>query len=181
MRSATFLLVLSLVLAAPAAAQNTVADLELPDLTPELLWQRSTWQLTVAWTSAMAYGYSQGKTVEDMAEFWVELFAPSWESAGRAGVAGMSRGFYANLKMWPGGEVEFTEVAPNRVVGSYNHPWRRHFGESGTRFGVTVADYERFMDLFMRGVARHVGLQYEAHPDGDRTVFSFSDPRLARP
>jgi hypothetical protein len=179
MRRTILLAVLCLVLAAPAAAQTSVADLNLPELTVEQQWQRSTWQLVVAWATIIAYGRQEGRTLEYLADYWVDLFAPSWGQAGTGRIEGVARGLYRNHVMFPDGEIQFTDVSPGRVTGWFNHPWTRAFGQEGDLYGTTPEDWGRFMELFMAGIAQHLGLSYETRGEADRTWFTVSDPRVA--
>jgi hypothetical protein len=167
------MLIVALWLAAPLAAQEQDVP-ELGDYAAEQRWERASSQLTLSWVAAIAYAKSIGQSVVEYANFCVEMFAPSWGEAG-SGSVNIVRGVHRNLMMWPDTEFELVEASATSVTAKANRPWSAYFGEDRTWYGVTQDEFEELLQIFNKGVANHLGLDYSDRIEGDWFHMTFSE------
>ena len=159
MRSRNLLIALSVVaLAAPVTVR--AQEIELASYTPEQRWERAASQFTVSLVASIVYAKSMGQSAEEVAEAWVDLFAPGWGDPG-SGSLTIVRGMHRNLALWPDCQFEIVEQSETSVTVRANRPWAVYFGEDEVWLGVTLDEWEKTFQVFNARLADHLGLGYE--------------------
>ena len=166
-------LLLAFLLVVPLGAR--AQDIELNTYTPEQRWQRASEFVTLGALSGMAVAKASGQSVEFYNKYMADMFVPGWGQP-NTGDLGIVRGMHRNMVVWPDGRFEIVEQSDNSITVRVNRPWASFFGEDGTRFGVTLEEYDSYFDYFNARLADYKGLSYEHWIEDGWSYMKFSSP-----
>ncbi len=153
-------LVTLLGIAAPAAAQD------LPEYTPDQRWARAEYLANGWFVLGVRYAKTMGQSVDQFAQAVFEVYDPSWTTQ-NMGPGEMLLAIYRNMMWQRGAQVEVLEASPALVRMRASRAYAGFFGDTGEAFGVTVAEYERVLDLFYQKICAKRGMTYEQRVEGD--------------
>lgn len=174
MRTMTLAAALFLFLGAHAATAQE--PIEAPDLSAEESWARAVSNLNALALAMIRQGRDHGMTAEEVGARMGELFGPSWSREPGTGTpAQLVRGMAANLQLWPDAEVSIEPVDGGGYALHHNRPWMNVFGDDGTAYDVSVADYEAMWNAGIRAIGDYLGLAVEMEREGDGWVMTVRD------
>ncbi|NOR12304.1 MAG: hypothetical protein GQ545_03530 [Candidatus Aminicenantes bacterium] len=155
------------------AQEQTEQKIELPERTPEWKLGRSVRHMDLFICTGIAYAKSLGKTAEDYGKFVGEKFAPSWEGAKGQGVAPLIRTWSGHWQLYKNGKFEIVSESETSVTTKFNRPYSAYF-KDGDLYGVTVNEYETFLEKIGVAIANYLGLKYEQKVEGDNLIVTIS-------
>ena len=155
------------------AQEQTEQKIELPERTPEWKLNRAVRHMDLFICTGIAYAKSLGKTAEDYGKFVGEKFAPSWEEAKGQGVAPLIRTWSGHWQLYKNGKFEIVSESETSVTTKFNRPYSAYF-KDGDLYGVTVNEYETFLEKIGVAIANYLGLKYEQKVEGDNLIVTIS-------
>lgn len=174
MRRATVAALCFVVLAAPGAAAQDIDP--VPELDRQQRWVRAVSNLNAFGLALLHLGQEYGESPEEVGTRVGTFFGPSWSrQPGTTTPEQLARGMAANLQLWPGASVSLTRLPDGGVRLRHNRPWSSWFDQVGATYDFTITDYEAFFNAAMTALADHLGLELEAHEEGDGWVLTIRD------
>jgi len=158
------------------AQEQTEQKIELPERTPEWKLGRAVWHMDLYVCTGIAYAKSLGKTAEDYGKFVGEKFAPSWEGAKGQGVAALIRTWSGHWQLYENGKFEIISESETSVTAKLNRPYSAYF-KDGDLYGVTMNEYETFLEQIGLAIANYLGLKYEQKVEGDNLITTISEQK----
>jgi len=159
-----------------ASYSLTQEKIEIPERTLEWKLNRASRHMDLYICTAIAYAKSLGKTAEDYGKFVGEKFAPSWEGAKGQGVAPVIRTWSGHWQIYENGKFEIVSESETSVTAKMNRPYSAYF-KDGDLFGVTMNDYETFLERIGMAIANYLGLKYEQKVEGDNLIATISEQK----
>lgn len=159
-----------------ASSGLTQEKIELPERTLEWKLNRAAQHMDLYICTAIAYAKSLGKTAEDYGKFVGQKFAPSWEGAKGQGVAPLIRTWSGHWQIYKNGEFEIVSESETSVTAKFNRPYSAYF-KDGDLYGVTMNDYETFLEQVGIAIANYLGLKYEQEEEGDNLIVTISEKK----
>jgi len=159
-----------------ASSGLTQEKIEIPERTLEWKLNRASWHMDLYICTAIAYAKSLGKTAEDYGKFVGEKFAPGWEGAKGQGVAPVIRTFSGHWQIYKNGKFEIVSESETSVIARMNRPYSVYF-KDGDLYGVTMNEYEAFLEQVGLAIANYLGLTYEQKVEEDNLIVTISEQK----
>lgn len=160
------------VLAGPVLAQGPEKKIDLPQLTPEQKISRLAWFQTTSMVLIISFAKAHGLTAEDVGKHMVSTYAGGWDTSKGSPVS-VIRGVYRNLALDPNFKMEILGASDTEVKGKMTVNGIGNFG-SGMYYGVSLTEYMRANEVWMTGLAEHLGLVWKSEFDGTWISFTLS-------
>jgi hypothetical protein len=150
------------ILSVPLVAQQ--AQIDIPQRTDQERWNRSATFMFLGNVMVIAFGKSQGMSIEAIGDWLGKQYAPGWSS--NMTPRGLFLGFHRNIMASPTAIVEILAATENELTFRSHRDYLRLFGDRGISYGVTVQEYEQVGMMIDKAIAEHGGLQIEEKIDG---------------
>lgn len=160
------------VLAGPVSAQGKETKIELPQLTPEQKIGRLAWFQTNNAMLIISFAKAHGLTAEDVGKHMVDIFAGGWDASMGSPVR-VIQGMYRNQALDPNFKMEILSASDTEVKGKMTVNGIGNFS-SGMYYGVSLAEYMRCHEVWVTGLADHLGLVWKQEFDGTWLSFTLS-------
>jgi len=158
------------------AQQQAEQKIELPQRTPEWKLGRAVWHMDLYVCTGIAYAKSLGKTAEDYGKFVGKQFAPTWKGLKGQGIAPVIRLVSGHWQIYKNGKCEILSESETSVTVRMNRPYLVYF-KDGELIGVTVEEYESFLEQIGLVIVNYLGLEYEKKIEGDWVVVTISEKK----
>jgi hypothetical protein len=156
-----------------ASAQQKALP-QLRQYTPEERWARLEQNFNTMTIGAIGYIKSLNRTSDDLAQYFVKVYAPTWGKPNSRSPMSVFRGMRYNFNSFPSARFELIDSLENKVTGRYERWYAPSFKDSATQYGVSLAEFEGLFRAFNRGVAEYLGLVYEDRVEGEWVNFSLT-------
>lgn len=171
MRFRQCLILLSLAsVSSPLGAQGVTQQanaLTTPAYTDLQRWNRENFLTVNFFASSIAYAKARGQTVDDLARFLGDRYAPGWGPANSGVAVRVARGILLNVAAMPGTEATLVGGTDTSATVRFRRSHVALFGADGVLSGVTLAEYDRLLTLLNEHIASYLGLRYSERMDGD--------------
>ncbi len=123
---------------------------------------------------AIGYAKSINQTSDDLAQYLVKVFAPSWGKPNSGRPMDVFRSMRYNMISIPTCTYDLIDSLENKVVGRYTRWYAHAFKDNSSVYGVTLDEFERLIRAVHRGIAEYLGLRYEDGIEGEWINFSMT-------
>ncbi len=151
---------------------DTEGKLNLPRLSLKQKRDRLAWLCDLSMIMGISYAKSEEKSVEDFARYCGEQYAPGWSESKGKGPASLVSGTFRNMDLWPDFTMEILEESETSYVVKMNRPWADRFGDDGLFYGVTIDEYEKWLEIVMEEIADYLELDYEQKLEEDHLILT---------
>jgi hypothetical protein len=158
-----------LLVAAPALAQ----DAALPPLDPQQSWRQAVGNLNAVSVSLIRYAREHGDDAREAGRFVGHVLGSAWNPPPDADRAVFfAEGIGRNFQSWPGTAPVVSRGDAGGVVVRYNRAYRDWFGNDAFAFGVSLADYEAFVEGVVGSIGERLGLETRITTTGGQATLS---------
>jgi hypothetical protein len=143
--------------------------MELPDRTAQMKLNRAVWQMDLYICTGIAYAKSLGNTAEDYGKFVGEQVLPNWAGRKGQGLAPVIQAISVRWEIYQKGTFEIVSETETSVTIRMNRPYANYF-YSGDLYGVTLKEYEAFLEQMAIAIMDYLGMKYEQAVEGEYLI-----------
>ena len=150
-----------------AGSSQPPAEFKVPERTPQQRYGRLLYLDVTGIAVGIAIAKAQGSSVDACAKFCGDTFAAGWSR--QAGFAGFARGALGNFDIFRSEQdppIEIIVQTDSTLQFKTNTGYRRAFRD-GLRYGVSVAEYARWLEIVYQRIADHLGCSYTQRVEGE--------------
>lgn len=171
------IVVTCLSLAAPLAAQDArqqARTLTIPAYTEAQLYNRAAFLGTSSLVALIAHGKAMGKSPEELGRWLGDFYAPGWGPPNTGVAIRIARGFVLNASATPNAQAVIVTATDTSAVVRARRNYLTYFGTTGVMNGITVAEYERLLELVGERIGAHLGVRISSTKDSAWVTYSVS-------
>ena len=120
----------------------------------------------------ISFAKAQGLTAEDVGLHMVQTFAGGWDYSKGSPIL-VIQGMYRNLALDPNFKMDILSASDTEVKGKMTVTGIGNFS-SGMYYGVSLAEYMKCNEVWLTGLADHLGLVWKQDFDGTWISFTLS-------
>lgn len=157
-----------LTFAVPLAAQEARQQgrtVIIPEYTEAQRLNRSAFLATSNLAMLISYAKAHGQSVDDVARWLGDKYAPGWGPANSGVAIRVARGMVFNSSAFPNAQPTIVSATDTSAVMRHRRGYVTYFGTTGQIDGTTVADLDRLFSIASERIASHLGLRYSEQSD----------------